>query len=247
VTAGRIRTALGMGLRTYRRMPVLLALLVVLPAYLLGVFAAVLPNTRVPLRVPGGDVVSAGMVEVYVALLTPTVAALVAGVAGLFLLRSTADADARLVIAGYRAREVVVARLGLVAVVAVVVTTVALATTTLTPFAPVDPAGLAAATLLGGLVYGLLGTLAGLLLDRLGGVYAVLFGSMLDMFLFQNPLVADPSPLAPWLPGHAPVRLAVDAGFSSGLDPGPLLVGLAYVAVLGALAQVAFARLARRI
>ena len=241
----RTRTALRMGLRAYRRMPLLWVLLVGLPAYLLAGFAFLLPDATVLVDVPGDGQQALSMVDVYIVTFTPLVAGLVGGIAGLFLVRATSDADGRLVIAGYRAREVVLARIGLVVAVGLAVTAVAVATTSLVVVSPANLPAFAGATLLGALVWGLLGVLAGLVLDRLAGVYLVLFGTMIDMFLFQNPLVADRAAVAPLLPGYAPVRAAVDAGFSSSVDLATFGVGLGVLAILGVLATGAFYRSTR--
>lgn len=237
----RTLTALKMGVHEYTRMPVLLVLMAVLPAYIIFVFAALIPDSPVPLPVPGGSTVQASMVEVYVAMFTPMVAGLVGGIAGLFLMRATRDADSRLVIAGYRPREVLAARFGLLAVVGLFVTAISVGVTMTTPFEATHFGWFVVATLLGALVYGLFGVLVGLVLDRLAGVYLVLFGSMIDMFVFQNPLIEDQAAAAPYLPGHVPVELAVRAGFgNASLDA--LLPGVAYLAVLFALSLAAFYR-----
>ncbi|MFC7132588.1 MULTISPECIES: ABC transporter permease [Salinibaculum] len=240
----RTLTALAMGVREYRRMPVLLALMVALPAYIIVVFAALVPDTTVPLAVPGEGTQMASMVEVYVAMFTPMVAGLVGAIAGLFLMRATREADSRLIIAGYRPREVLVARTGLLAVVGVFVTAVAVGATFVTPLSVAHFGWFVVATLLGALVYGLFGVLAGLVFDRLAGVYVVLFGSMIDMFVFQNPMVADEAAVAPYLPGHVPLELAIDAGFGT-VELGSVALGVAYLAVLGVVSLGAFYRSAR--
>lgn len=241
----RTATALRTGLREYRRMPVLWILLVGLPAYVLVGFGALIPDTTVLIDVPGGGRQAASMVDVYVTVFTPLVAGLVAGVAGLFLMRSTGDADGRLVVAGYRPREVILARVGLLVVVGAAVTAVSVAVATLAVVSPATLPGFVAATLLSALIWGLVGVLAGLVLGRLAGVYLILFGTTVDVFLVQNPLVTDRAWFAPLLPGYAPVRGAIDAGFSAGVDPGPYGVGLAVLGVLGALAVGAFSRSTR--
>jgi putative Mn2+ efflux pump MntP len=239
VSDGRTLTALSMGLREYARMPVLLALLAVLPAYLILVFAALVPETPVALTLPGGGRVQVPMVDAYIAMFTPLVAGLVGAIAGLFLLRATREADSRLTIAGYRSRELLAARVGLLGLVGASVTAVAVGVTFLTPFEPAHLGWLVVATLLCALTYGVFGVLAGLVLDRLAGVYLVLFGSMIDIFVFQNPLATETAALAELLPGHVPVELAMRAGFGS-VDPAALAPGLAYLAVLAAVALAAF-------
>lgn len=234
-------TTFEMGLREYARTPVLLALLVFLPAYLVGVFTFVAPDSQVLVELPGGGTVETTLTEVFPAFTTPMAAALLAGVAGLFLMQSSVAADSRLVTAGYRARDVVLARLGLLLAVSAIGTLAAVGVMRLT-FAPEHPLWFGTAVFLGALIYGLVGVLAGVLLDRLPGVYLVMFGSMIDLFLFQNPLATDAPTAAAFMPGHYPVTLAVEAGFGDAVDAGPLVGSLAVVGVLGVLAVGAFYR-----
>lgn len=233
----RVRTAVEMGIREYSRTPVLLALLVVLPAYLVWAFAAMAPETTAVLYLDG-EQVTVGLDAAFSSFTTPMAAALVAGIAGLFLMQSGADTDERLVVAGYRPAEVILARLGLLVGVSAVATTISVGVMAI-GFEPAHLAWFALATGLAALTYGMVGVLAGLLLDRLPGVYLILFGSMVDLFLFQNPLAEDAPDLATVLPGHYPVALAVDAGFAATVDVGNLWGALAVLLGLAALATAA--------
>ncbi|MFB6150412.1 MAG: hypothetical protein ABEJ40_01270, partial [Haloarculaceae archaeon] len=219
------------GLREYARTPVLLALFAFLPAYLIGAFTRLVPSTTVPLPVPGDGTVATGMADVYAVFMTPLVGALVGALAGVFLLQSTRDADARFVVAGARPSSVLLARFGLLVAVGVLVSAVAVGTAA-TVRVPERPALLFAATLLAALSYGLLGVLAGVVVDRLAGVYLALFGTMIDLFLVQNPL-SDGGEYDFLLPGHAPVELAVDAGFSSEVALATAGEGLLWVLGIG--------------
>lgn len=238
-TAVAVRT----GAREILRTPVLLALLVFLPAYTIGLFTLVAPAQPAVVHLTG-ETVRVSLADGFPAFLTPMTAALLSGIAGLFLMDSAADADARLAVAGYRAVEVVLARLGLLVGISAVASVVSVGVM-LTAFEPAHLAPFALATALAALTYGMVGVLAGLLLDRLAGVYLVMFGAMLDLFLFQNPLATDPPPAATWLPGHYPMRLAMDAGFAAGVELAHLGWGLAYLAALTALATLAFSRQVR--
>lgn len=237
----RLVTSVGMGVRDIRRTPVLVALLVVLPAYLVGVFTYVAPDSAVAFELADGETVRVGMAEAFPAFTTPMVAALLGGIAGLFLMQSAADADSRLVIAGYRAYEVVLARLALLGVVSGIATLVAVGVMRIA-FAPVHLAWFACAVFLTALIYGMVGILAGVLLDRLPGVYLILFGTMVDLFLFQNPLATDPPEVARFMPGHYPVTLAMDAGFSHGVELAPVGWSLGVLVFLTALAVGGFYR-----
>lgn len=239
----RTTTAVRMGVREFRRTPVLLALLGFLPAYMIGFFAQVAPDAPAQFHI-AGETVRVSLTEGFPALTAPMTAALLAGVAGLFLMDSAAAADARLTVAGYRASQVVFARLGLLVGISAVASTVSVGVM-LTAFEPAHLGWFALATGLAALLYGVVGVLAGVLLDRLPGVYLVMFGTMLDLFLFQNPLADDHPPAGEWLPGHFPMRLAMDAGFAESVAVADLAGALAYLGGLALLATVAFHRQVR--
>lgn len=239
----RVRTAAGMGVREYARTPVLLALLVGLPAYVVVFFGQVVPEGSVALSVPGEGFVRVSLGAATAVTMAPMAAALVGGVAGLFLVQSARDVDGRLVLAGMRVREVLAARfavLGLAALLAGGVSVAALAVT----HVPEAPAWFLAATVAAGLSYGALGVLVGLVLDRLAGVYVMLFGPLLDLFLAQSPFAADPVAVAPYLPGHYPVEVALDAAFTATVSLETAGRGLLY---LGAVALLTWAVFALRV
>ncbi|MEZ3115810.1 hypothetical protein RYH80_07755 [Halobaculum sp. MBLA0147] len=207
----RVATATWYGLVDLRRTPTLLALLVVAPAYVVGLFGVVAPTGPARLHL-GGDTVQTTLETAFPAFTTPMTAALVAGVAGLFVVRSAAAADARLVAAGYTATEVVAARLGPLGLLAVCAAVVPVAVS----LATVEPVSLPVfllGTVLAALTYAAVGVLVGATVGRLAGVYVVLFGTMIDLFVFQNPLATDPPALAALLPGHAPLAIALAGCF----------------------------------
>jgi len=234
------RTTFEMGLREYVRTPVLLALLVFLPAYFIAVFTRVMPEQTVPVAV-AGETVPVGMKAVVAALMTPMAAALVGGIAGLFLMRSAREADTRLSIVGASVPELLAARGGVLTVAAVVASLVATAVMTVT-YVPEHLEWFVAATVLAGLLYGSLGALVGLVFNRLAGVYVLMFGPLLDIFLAQNPLSTETHAVAPYLPGHYPTELAFDAAFTASVDPATLLWGIAYLVGVAALTGLAFRR-----
>lgn len=237
------RTTFEMGLREYVRTPVLLALLVFLPAYFIAVFTRVMPDRTVPVEV-AGQVVRVGMKAVVAALMTPMAAALVGGIAGLFLMRSAREADGRLALAGASTPEILAARGGVLALAAVVASLVATGVMAVT-YVPEQFGWFVAATVLTGLLYGALGALVGLVLNRLAGVYVLMFGPLLDVFLAQSPLSAETHAVAPYLPGHYPTKLAFDAAFTAGVDPANLWWGLAYLLAVAAVTALAFRRTLR--
>jgi len=237
------RTTFEMGLREYVRTPVLLALLLFLPAYFIGVFSYVMPDQSVPVDV-GGETLQVGMQALVAALMTPMAAALVGGIAGLFLMQSARDVDTRLSIVGASLPEILLARGGVLALAAAVASLVATAVVTLT-HVPEQVGWFLAATVLTGLLYGTLGALVGLVLNRLAGVYVLLFGPLLDIFLAQSPLSTETHAVAPYLPGHYPMELALDAAFTAGVDPSPLWWGLGYLLAVALVTGLAFRRALR--
>lgn len=234
----RIGTALRSGARELTRTPLLLALLIVTPAYVIYVFTLVAPEAPATVHL-GGDTISTTLPEVFPAFTTPMTAALLAGITGLFLMQTAAAADSRLVVAGYRAHEIVLARLGVLVGVAGIATGVCVAVM-LTAFSPAQLGWFVLGTALAALMYGMLGVLAGVLLDRLPGVYLILFGSMIDLFIFQNPLASDPPAIARFLPGHYPLQVVIHAGFTSGVDVASLAWTVVYLGFLTVLATGAF-------
>lgn len=236
----RIGAVLRSGATELRRTPLLLGLLVVAPAYVIYVFTFVAPDGTATVHLTDG-VVRAPLQEVFPAFTTPMTAALLSGIIGLFLMHNSAAADSRLVVAGYRAHEVVLARLGLLVGVAAVATGVSVAVM-LTAFEPARLGWFVLGSGLAALVYGMVGVLVGVLLDRLTGVYLILFGSMIDLFIFQNPLASDPPAAARLLPGHYPLDIALEAGFAGAPDLASLGWTLLYLGCLAALATGAFYR-----
>jgi ABC-2 type transport system permease protein len=183
------------------------------------------------------------MVDLYAVLMAPLVGALVGALAGVFLMQTARESDARLVVAGARPTAVLLARFGLLAAVGLVVSAVAVGTVA-TTYVPERPLVVGVAVALAALTYGLLGVLAGIVVDRLAGVYLALFGTMVDVFLVQNPL-ADPPDYAALLPGHAPVELALDAGFSTDVALATVGEGVAYLLAVGVVTAAALARTMR--
>jgi ABC-2 type transport system permease protein len=226
----RVRTAVGMSLREFRRTPVLLALLAFLPAYIIGAFVLLVPDTDVPVRLDGA-VLQIPMPEFAAAFMTPVTVAILSGIVGLFLVRTSQAADDRLRLAGYGAADLVVSRVGTLAVGVVVVTAVAVVVAVAT-FSPESPALFVAATLLVGLTYGIVGVIVGVVLGRLGGVYTLLFAPMVDVLMFQNPLATDTPGWTTLLPSHFATNAAFDAAFSGDVAAADFVGAAVYALVL---------------
>lgn len=243
----RTGVALAIGLREHARNYVLLALLVVLPVLFITLSFEVTQDVAMPVRtVEGGaaTTVSRPMPDVHGVIMTPITSALIAGLAGLFLMNDAKDADGRLMVAGYATRQLVAARLGVLAVVSTVVTAVAVGVM-LVDFTPEHVALFVVAMGLLTVIYGLLGMLVGALLDRLAGLWIMLVVPMLDVGLFQDPLFVQSAP--DWwmklLPGYHPVRVLVDVGLTAQVDTmASLGWAVGYLVVVLVLVVIAFGR-----
>jgi hypothetical protein len=150
-----------------------------------------------------------------------------------------------LVLAGFRPREVLLARFGVIALAAVLVSVVSLAVTA-GGFQPEAWLTFATATLAVALTYAMIGVIIGPLVGRLGGLYLMFLLPFLDVGLAQNIMFdAAPPAWAKWMPAHGAVRVLVDGAFTPTFDEtGGLLLGLAWLAGLLALAAVVFHRTA---
>lgn len=231
-----------MGLREYRRTPLLLEILVAGPADVIILFSLIVPATETTFQLASGTTVTASLASIVAMFMTPLAGAIVGGFTGLFVIRMARKTDGRLMLAGYRPDQIVLARLLMLGAVGMLVTVVAMIALLLTGSTPVLLGWFALATLLTTLIYGMVGVLAGTMLDTLSGVYLLLFTPMLDILLFQNPLDAETTTFATYLPGNFPVQLAMDAAFTETITVGPLAWSLVWLAGLTALATVAFSR-----
>ncbi len=218
------------GAKAYGRTPVLLALLIFLPIYFIGVIITVMPTMQIPISIAGVDQSTIAAVEMYGFQLVPVTCGLIGGVSGLFTMLSAQDTDTRAVVAGYSPTTILLARLCLLIPAGVIGVGSSLAMLSVKTL-PTNFGWFIGASLLAALTYGVIGALVGLLGSRLGGIYAVLFLPTLDIFFFQNPMVDDPAWIAPYLPGSAVTRLALDAGLSDTVTLDPLWTALVYLAI----------------
>jgi len=235
------KTVFEMGVREYARTPVLLALLVFLPAYFVLFFTRVIPDRPVPVDVPVQGTMGLEMSSVVAVVMGPMATAFVGGIAGLFLMQSARTVDARLTVVGADLPSILLARAGVLALTVAVAGVVSAGATSVA-YVPERPGWFLFATALVGLLYGGIGAVVGLSLNRLAGVYVLMFGPLLDIFLAQSPLTDETHALAPYLPGHYPMRLALDAAFTARIAPANLWPGLAYLLAVGLVASVAFSR-----
>jgi hypothetical protein len=172
--------------------------------------------------------------------------AFVASLIGVFVMQSALEGDRRLVLAGFRPGETVIARLLVLIAATTLTVAVSLGVTALF-FTPASWLPLAAALALTGLIYAALGALAGAVLDKLAATYLMLFLVMTDIGIVQNPMFGNavPGHWAPLLPGYAPVRMMVDGAFSAHFHAaGELLLAAGW---LGALALAVYLVLRRAV
>lgn len=242
----RARTATAMAFRDQLRRPLVLVLLVIVPAYVITrSIAETLPTAR-RIALPGGEVVTTTMRDLHGAGMGGLVIAFVVALVGVFVMQSALEGDRRLVLAGFRPGETVVARLAVLLCATALVVAVSILVTALEFTAASWPATIAALALIG-LIYGAIGALAGAVLDKLAATYLILFLVMTDLGVVQSPMFhTEPGPLAVLLPGYGPSRVMYDGAFSPGFDAGgELLLSLAWLGVLGAAVYVVLRRAVR--
>jgi len=230
----RARVATTMAFRDQRRRPLVLILLVVVPVYVVTRSIAITEATPRRIGLPGDIAVLTTMKDLHGAVMAGTAIAFTAALVGAFVMQSALQGDRRLVVAGYRPGETVLARLAvLAAATALVVGVSALATALY--FTPASWPRLLLALVLIGLIYAAIGALAGAVLGKLGATYLILFLVMTDIGIVQNPMFGDGTPgtWAALLPGYGPSRVMVDAAFSPGFHTaGDLALSLAWTVLL---------------
>lgn len=211
----RVLTATRLGFREQARRPLLLVLLVVLPFFFISrAIARTEPTPRL-IGLPGGGDILTTMKEAHGASMATITVAFLAGLCGVFIMRSAQNADRRLVVAGYRPIEAVLPRLTLLATATAVVLTVSLVVTALS-FTPASWPAFIAGNLLVGLTYACIGALAGAAVGQLGATYLVLFLAMLGTGILQNPMFGDGTPggLAYVFADYGANRIVIDGAFS---------------------------------
>jgi len=234
------------GTREHRRNRVLWALLIVVPAVFIGV------AINMTLDKPGPiDLVESGRRfttflserRIHAATMVPVTSAFLAGLTGLFVVTGSAGGDRRLVLAGFRPREVLAGRLGVVAAATVLTTAVAVAVSGAW-YPPRQWLVFAVANLLIALTYGMLGVLLGPLTGRIGGLYLMLLLAFIDVGFGQNVMFpAGPPTWGAFLPARGASRVMIDGAFTDHFDQlRYLLLGLAWLVALTAATGEVFRR-----
>jgi hypothetical protein len=239
-------TGLNYAWKEYRRNIALWVLLVGLPLFFISLAIAVTPEDPAPVElVENGEssISILTMTDVHGAIMVAVTVAFLAGLAGLFVVLGSAEGDRRLVLAGFKPREVLASRLGVITIAAVLVSAVALAVTAAS-FQPEIWITFTAATLAVALTYALIGVVIGPLAGRLGGLYLMFLLPFLDVGLAQNVMFdAAPPSWAAWMPAHGAVRVLIDGAFTPTFDEtGGLVLALAWLLGLAAAATAIFHR-----
>jgi len=243
--AGRLTVATVLGLRQYLRNSLFVVFLVILPPAFITLSFAVTPHAPAVVSVPerGATLTpDVGMVRLHGAVMVPITVSFLAGILGLFVMLGSREADRRLVAAGYPVARLLLVRLGIIATLTTFITLLAVAVT-LIDFRPPQLGMFVLINLVSALQYALLGAIAGTFLSAVTGTYLMFFAPMIDVGIVQNPMF--PRDAVSWwvqlLPAYAPTDVLLDASFTDSFDAtGRLLVSLLYLALLAALALLAF-------
>lgn len=245
----RAGTALKYAFRQYRRNVVTWVLLAGTPAAFISLSFVITPDQPTPIRLTDAGQTSlhlVSMTQVHGAIMAPITIAFLAGVAGLFVVLGSAQADRRLVLAGFRTPEVLAARIGIIWGIGLLVTAVSLGVTAL-DFTPQQWWPFIAANVLIALTYGMIGVVIGMLAGRLGGVYLIVALPFIDVGIAQNVMFdAAPPTWSQYLPAHGATKMLIDGGFTATFDQtGALVLASAWLAVVAAAAIAIFHYLAR--
>jgi hypothetical protein len=239
----RTRIATAMAFRDQLRRPLVLILIVVIPAYVITRSIAETLATPRRIGLPDGVYVTTTMKALHGAGMGGVVVGFVAALLGVFVMRSALDGDRRLVAAGFHPGETVLARL-LVLISGTALVVAVSAVVTALNFHAASWVPLIASLMLLGLIYAAIGALAGALLDKLAATYLMLFLVMTDIGVVQTPIFhVTPGRFAVLLPGYGPSRVMYDGAFSSTFHAtSGLLLSLGWTAALGVAVAIGLRR-----
>ena len=226
--------AASMAFRDQLRRPLVLILLVAVPAYVITRSVAETLETSRRIGLPDGLRVTTTMQELHGAGMGGLVVGFVVALVGVFVVQSALQADRRLVLAGMRAGEAVAARL-LVLLSATLLVVAVAALTTAANFTPDSWAPVLVALTLIGMIFGAIGALLGAMLDRLAATYLILFLVLTDLGVVQSPMFGEgePGQFAVLLPGYGPARLMYEGAFSGRFQALPeLIIAVAWAVLL---------------
>lgn len=231
--SSRTATATVMAFRDQRRRPLVLVLIVLVPAYVILWSVAETKRTPRTIELAGGEWVTTTMKALHGPGMAALMIAFLAALVGVFVTHSALQGDRRLVLAGFKAREAVLARLLVMLAATLLAVAVSFGIMAIV-FTPATWLAVIAALVLTGLIYAAIGALVGALLDKLAAVYLILFLIMSDLGVVQSPMFhARPVRLAWLLPGYPLDRLLYAGSFSHSFHAaGDLLLTLAWLVVL---------------
>lgn len=232
MVSARTRTATAMAFRDQRRRPLVGILLVVVPVFLVVWSVAITLATPRRIGLPGGVEVETTMKDLHRPGMAAIAVAFVAALVGVFVMQSALRGDRRLVVAGFRPGEALLARLAVLAIAMLLAVAVSAGATALS-FTPASWPAVIGALVLIGLIYAAIGALAGVIFDRLAATWLILFLVMTDSIVQSPMFYATPGQWAVLLPGYAPMRVLFDGAFAESFHAGgELVLALAWAAVL---------------
>lgn len=245
---GRLRAGLRFGMRDYRRNIAMWVLLVALPILFISLSFYITPEAPTPVDLTENGVTAVtflSMVDVHGAIMVPITIAFLAGLAGLFVVQGSLEADARLAIAGFRTREILASRLGTILVAALLTTAVSLGVTAI-DFTPESWEWFAVGSVLVAVTYGMIGVLVGAVFGRLGGLYVMFLLPFIDVGIAQNIMFsAGPPSWGVVLPGRGAVQILVDGAFTTTFDQlAMLILAFLWIAGLAIVTATVFRRIA---
>jgi hypothetical protein len=244
----RTKTAMMMAFRDQLRRPLIPILLVAVPVFIVVWSVAITqPETR-RIELAKGVWATTTMKALHGPEMAKFTVAFVAALMGLFVMRAALQGDRRLVVAGLRAREAIAAR-SIVLLAATSVAVVASAVAVALNFTPRMWPAVIGALVLTGVIYGGIGALVGVLLDKLAATYAILFIVAADLSVVQTPMFhASPSRYAPLLPGYGPTRVMLEGAFAPTFAAwSPVAIGLTWAGALGAAVYLVLRRSLRAV
>ena len=242
----RFAAVLASGGREFGRNQVLWALLAAVPAVFIVMAVMITVDKPGPVAlIEGTQHYTAYLSErrIHAATMVPIAASFLAGLTGLFVVTESAAGDRRLVIAGFRAREVLAGRVGVISAATVLTTGVAIAVSGAF-YGPRQWIIFSVANLLIALTYAMIGVLVGPITGRLGGLYLVLILAFMDVGLGQSVMFPKGPPAwGTYLPARGASRVMIDGAFTSSFDEQRfLLLGLGWLVVLGTAATTMYRR-----
>lgn len=182
------------------------------------------------------------MGDVYLMSFTPVTASLVTALFGLFIMIEAKDTNRRLLIAGSTRFQITISRFWMILLVSILVSAISIGMM-LISFTPEDVIMFFLVTMLISLIYGNIGMIAGTLLSKLSGVYAMMILVTLDAGVFQNPIFMQEEP-AWWmriLPAYHPMELANEIAFLGEIQQtSSLMYTVVILIILLTLATAAF-------